>query len=109
VRAVIEDLRHGYTPDQIYSRQGRRRAIYLTAIEEEAANCGELNQFPPTAESVVKLRDRRRLRWERIAARVFGDAGRVADAKRLYDSAMGSGAAARSYTGRGRRFPKMTD
>lgn len=48
-----------------------------------------------------------RLRWERIAVRIFGDPNRRDEAKTLYDRARGSGASKRSYTGRGRRFPEM--
>lgn len=109
VDGVASDLRDGFTPDQIYSRRGRRRGVYLTAIEEEARSQGELGEYEATDEVVLKLRDRRQLRWERIAARIFGDASRTTDAKALYDRAKGAGAAARSYTGRGRRFPEMTD
>ena len=69
----------------------------------------QLGEYAATDEVVLKLRDGRRLRWERIAARIFSDAGRTRDAKALYDRAKGDGAAARSYTGRGRRFPEMTD
>jgi hypothetical protein len=79
------------------------------AIEEEARLAGELSAFDATDESVRYLRDRRRLRWERIAARVFGEARRTSAAKALYDAAKGEGAARRSYTGRGRRFPGMDD
>ena len=40
--------------------------------------------------------------------RVFGDPRRRREAMDLYDEAKGEeGAAQRSYTGRGRRFPKM--
>src|SRR6266699_2233535 len=57
--------------------------------------------------SVAALRDERQLRWERFAARVFGDARRVEEVRSHYDQAHGPGASARSYTGRGRRFPEM--
>lgn len=105
--SVRSDLEAGFTPEQVHSRRGRRRATYLLAIEEEARLQGELAAYAPTPEEVVTLRDVQRLRWERIAARVFGDARKTSQAKRLYDQAKGEGAASASYTGRGRRFPKM--
>lgn len=105
---IRERLRSGMTPDQISNTvSGTTRAQWLAAIEEEARLKGEFDAFPPSPESVVTLRDERRLRWERIAARIFGDAGRVADVRMLYDEASGPGAASRSYTGRGRRFPAL--
>jgi len=104
---VREQLRSGLTPDQVYTAMGARRVYWLTAIEEEARLEGELAAFPASSGSVSALRDERQLRWERIAARVFGDARRVADVRRLYDQAHGPDASARSYTGRGRRFPEM--
>ena len=106
---VRAELRSGHTPDQVFARHGGRRAVYLMAIEEEARLAGELNAFDATDEAVRYLRDRRRLRWERIAARVFGEARETAAAKALYDEGKGAGAASRSYTGRGRRFPGMED
>jgi hypothetical protein len=51
----------------------RRRSVYLAAIEEEARIEGEFNAFAPTPENVVTLRERRPLRWERIAVRILGD------------------------------------
>ncbi len=104
---VREQLRSGLTPDQIYTAMGAKRLYWLTAIEEEARLDNELAAFPATAESVVALRDERQLRWERIAARVFGDARRTEDVRSLYDQAHGPDASSRSYTGRGRRFPEM--
>jgi hypothetical protein len=86
---------------------GDKRVYWLTAIEEEARLAHELAAFSASPESVTALRDQRQLRWEAIAARVFGDARRVDEARGLYDQAHGPGASARSYTGRGRRFPEM--
>jgi uncharacterized protein with ParB-like and HNH nuclease domain/alkylated DNA nucleotide flippase Atl1 len=106
---IREQLQDGLTPDKVYEANGKRQAVWLAAIEEEARLEDELNAFPPTPESVAALRDERQLRWERIAARVFGDAGRVRDARALYDQARGEGASERSYTGRGRRFPEMDE
>ena len=73
-------------------------------------------RLAPTGEDVVAAREgtlpasrliqgeEPALRWERIAAR----AGITpVDARELYDSVRGPGAAKRSYTGRGRRFPDM--
>ena len=86
---------------------GAKRAYWLTAIEEEARLDNELAAYPASPRSVAALRDERQLRWERIAARVFGDARRTDEVRSLYDEAHGPGAASRSYTGRGRRFPEM--
>ena len=105
--AIRDQLEHGLTPEQIFRAAGEQRAVYLTAIEEEARLAGELNTSEATAENAAALRDQRNLRWERIAARLYGEARRVADAQRLYDQARGEGAAKRSYTGRGRLFPEM--
>lgn len=107
VEGIRDALQAGLTPDQIFAAYGRRRSVYLIAIKEEARLEGELNSFAPNPENVVKLRDRRRLRWERIAVRVLGDPRRVAAVRELYDAAKGVGASKRSYTGRGRRFPDM--
>ncbi len=76
-------------------------------IEEEARLAGEFGAFDPTPQAVVMLRDQRELRWERIAARIYGDARRTDDVQALYDQELGEGASRRSYTGRGRRFPEM--
>lgn len=102
-----EQLRSGLTPDQVYTAMGAKRVYWLTAIEEEARLENELAAFPASPESIAALRDERQLRWERIAARVFGDARRVADVRSLYDQAHRPDASTRSYTGRGRRFPEM--
>jgi hypothetical protein len=107
--SIRDQLVAGLTPDQIYAAAGEDRAAWLTAIEEEARLKGELDALDPTPENVAHLRDEGHLRWERISARVFGDARRIGDAQRLYDEARGEGAAKRSYTGRGRRFPDMND
>jgi uncharacterized protein with ParB-like and HNH nuclease domain/alkylated DNA nucleotide flippase Atl1 len=104
---IRERLRSGSTPDQIYKAMGERRAVWVAAIEEEARLEGELGVYAPTAESVVQLREERGLRWERIAARVFGDGRRVSEVRHLYDEARGVDASSQSYTGRGRRFPEM--
>ena len=100
---IREQLRSGVTPREIFKAMGKKHTYWLAALEEEARLEGELNAFPASPESVVGLRDGRQLRWERIAARVFGDARRVAAVRRLYDQARGPDAAAHSYSGRGRR------
>jgi Protein of unknown function DUF262/Protein of unknown function (DUF1524) len=108
--AVRQHLEDGLTPDQIYHRElfGRRRLVWLIAIEEEARLAGNLGQTQPTPANVVDLRERENLRWERIAARVYGNPAITEKVKRLYDEARGPGAAKRSYTGPGRRFPEET-
>jgi len=83
------------------------RETFFAVLEEEARLAGELGAFEATPENVVMLRDERTLRWEAIAARVFGGVRRVGEVKALYDELKGQGAARRSYTGRGRRFPGM--
>jgi hypothetical protein len=109
VPAFVRDgFRAGLTPDQIYAQSGRRRAVYLAAIIEEARVEGEFAAFEPTPKNVELLRDKHSHRWERIAVRVFGDPKRTRAAMDLYDKAKGRpGAAQESYTCRGRRFPKM--
>jgi hypothetical protein len=102
--AIRDSLQAGLTADQV--GEGKW-SIFFVALEEEARLEGELAAFEPTPENVVDLRDRRQLRWERIAVRVFGDARRKDEARALYDAAKGAGAAKHSYTGRGRRFPDM--
>jgi hypothetical protein len=105
---VREQIAAGLTPDQIYARNGEQRVIYLAAIIEEARQQNELGGFDATPESIEMLRDKHGHRWERIAVRVFGDPRRRREAMDLYDEAKDEeGAAQRSYTGRGRRFPKM--
>jgi hypothetical protein len=102
-------LKSGLTSDQIAARAENRRDAYLIALQEEARRANELKAFEPTPENVVHLRDQRDLRWERIAVRIFGDGHRTQAVKDLYDTAKGPGAAKRSYTGRGRRYPGMQD
>src|SRR5271165_6539730 len=104
---VREQLRSGLTPGQVYHAMGAKRVYWLIALEEEARLENELATYPATPRSVAALRDERQLRWERIAARVFGDARRAQEVRSLYDEAHGPGASSRSYTGRGRRFPEM--
>lgn len=112
--AVRTRLSSGRTAEQVITELVQRtsvgrRKLWSIILEEEARGAGELNSYDPTPATVVDLRDRDRHRWERIAARVFGDAGARAteEVKRLYDEARGPGASRRSYTGRGRRFPDM--
>lgn len=105
--AIRDALRAGLTPDQIFARNGRRRSVYLLAIEEEARLEGEHDAFAATPDNAARLRDQRELRWERIAVRLFGDPRRMTAVRDLYDAAKGVGASKRSYTGRGRRFPDM--
>jgi hypothetical protein len=83
-------------------RWGAKRAASYAEVEEEARAAGEFAAFEPTPQNVVMLRDRRNLRWERVAVRVFGEPRRVADVRRLYDQAKGEGASTRSYVRRGR-------
>jgi hypothetical protein len=84
---------------------GAKAAYWMTAIEEEARLENELAAYPAIPRSVAALRDERQLRWERIAARVFGDARRVKEVRSLYDETHGRGASSCSYTGRGRAAP----
>jgi hypothetical protein len=109
LRALIRDgLATGLSPDQIYAANGKRRAVYLAALEEEAMRVGEFDAFEPSPEVVADLRERDGYRWERIAVRVFGDPRRTTDVRDLYDQAKGEpGASRRSWTGRGRRFRGM--
>jgi hypothetical protein len=93
---IREQLRSGVTPHGVFKATGEKQAYWLVALEEEARLEGELSAFPASPKSVVDLRDGRRLRWERIAARVFGDARRVTDVRRLYDQARGPDSSARS-------------
>jgi hypothetical protein len=105
---VREGITSGLTPDQIAAHAEPQRAVYLAAIVEEARQRRELAAFAPTPEEVERLRDVEGHRWERIAARVYGDPRRRRETMDLYDEAKGrAGAAQESYTGRGRRFPKM--
>lgn len=104
---IRERLRSGLTVKQACDALGGGRARWLAAIEEEARLNDEFNAFEASPDVVVELRDGRNLRWEKIAVRIYGDIKRVADVRRLYDQAKGPDASARSYTGRGRRFPNM--
>jgi len=104
---VRQQLRSGMTPQQICEDMGDKRIYWLTAIEEEARLAGELAAYPATPDAITALRDERQLRWERIAARIYGDATRVQEVRKLYDQEHGQDASAHSYTGRGRRFPDM--
>jgi hypothetical protein len=104
---IRKQLQQGLSFEQICAAATNRRATWFMALEEEARLAGELNSFEPNAENAASLRDERRLRWERIAVRLYGDASRSEDARRLYDQAKGAGAATRSYTGRGRHFSGM--
>jgi hypothetical protein len=105
--AIREQLGLGRTPAEIATPASDKRGTWLIALEEQARLAGELGAFEPTAENAVKLRDERQLRWERLAAALYGDASRVDDVRVLYEQANGPGSAKRSYTGRGRRFPDM--
>jgi hypothetical protein len=105
---VRQGIRAGLTPHQLYVSHQKSRAVYLAAIIEETRAAGEFAAFEPTPANVEMLRDKHAYRWERIAVRVFGDPRLSRDAMDLYDEAKAEvGAAQRSYTGRGRRFPKM--
>ena len=100
-------LTDGLTAIQVGAAMHAGRAKWLIIIEEEARLANELAAYPATPAEVAALRDGNQHRWERIAARVYGDARRVTEVRRLYDQARGPGASTRSYTGRGRRFPGM--
>jgi len=97
-------LLKGLTPIQV---GGGSWPLFYAALEEEARLEGEFDAFEPTPQNATDLRDRRRLRWERIAVRVYGDPRRTKEVRALYDAAKGVGAAKRSYVGLGRRFPEM--
>lgn len=107
--AIRELLRSGLDTSETSDRLGGGRNLWLDVLEEEARITGEMLTRVPTPEDAVSLRDERNLRWERIAARLYGNARRTSDVKRLYDQVKGEGAAKRSYTGRGRVFPDMED
>ncbi len=91
--AIRADLAAGLSPVQIYNRRGRQRNVFNAAIEEEARSDGELGAHAATPEAVARLRENLHLRWERVAAFVFGSADQVAEAKRLYDVAKSRGLA----------------
>jgi len=82
----------------------RTRGEWLATIEDEARLANEFGAFLAAPAAVVELRDDRQLRWERIAARVFGDARRTSEVRELYDESKGPHPSSRSYTGRGRRL-----
>ncbi|KRE25644.1 hypothetical protein ASG82_19110 [Mycobacterium sp. Soil538] len=107
--AIRELLRSGLDTSETSDRLGGGRNLWLDVLEEEASLAGEVLERVPTPQDAVALRDDRNLRWERIAARLYGSARRTDDVKRLYDEAKGDGAARRSYTGRGRLFPDMEE
>lgn len=107
--AIRELLRSGLDTSETSNRLGGGRNLWLDVLEEEAKLTGEMLTRVPTPEDAVSLRDGRNLRWERIAARLYGNSRRTADVKRLYDQAKGEGAAKRSYTGKGRLFPDMEE
>lgn len=107
--AIRELLRGGLDTSETSNLLGGGRNLWLDVLEEEAKLTGEVLTRVPTPDDAVALRDGRNLRWERIAARLYGNARRTADVKRLYDQAKGEGAAKRSYTGKGRLFPDMEE
>jgi hypothetical protein len=105
---ISEASAAGNTPHEIWRAYGELNEVYQAALIEEARAVGELLAFEPTPGNVEALRDKHGHRWERIAVRVYGDPRRKREVMDLYDEAKGEqGAAQRSYTGRGRRFPKM--
>jgi hypothetical protein len=105
--AIRELLRSGLDTSETSDRLGGGRNLWLIVLDEEARLTGEMLTRVPTPADAVSLRDARNMRWEKIAARLFGNSRQVSDAQRLYDQAKGEGAAKRSYTGRGRMFPEM--
>lgn len=105
--AIRELLRKGFDTSETSNRLGGGRNLWLDVLDEEARFTGEVLDRAPTPADAVALRDVRNLRWEKVAARLYGDSRRVGAAKRLYDQAKGEGAAKRSFTGRGRLFPDM--
>lgn len=105
--SIRELLRSGLTTSETSDRLGGGRNLWLIVLEEEARLANEILTRAPIPADAVALRDNRTMRWERMAARLYGNARRVGDAQRLYDQAKGEGAARRSYTGKGRMFPEM--
>lgn len=105
--AIRELLGTGLTTSETSDRLGGGRNLWLDVLEEDARISGEILDRVPTPADAVSLRDERNMRWEKIAARLYGNSRRVADVQRLYDQAKGEGAAKRSFTGRGRMFPGM--
>lgn len=104
---IRELLRSGLTTSDTSDRLGGGRDLWLIVLEEEATLANEVLTREPSPADAVALRDGRNMRWERVAARLYGNPRRVAAAQRLYDQAKGEGAAKRSYTGKGRLFPEM--
>jgi hypothetical protein len=103
MRSAVQDLYDQAKGEGASRRRwGAKRAASYAEVEEEARAAGEFAAFEPTLNNVVMLRDKRNLRWERVAVRVFGEPRRVADVRRLYDEAKGEGASTRSYVRRGR-------
>ena len=98
-------LLEGRTVEQIGG--GTNYPLWHAAFVEEARLAGELIDGEPMPDDAVRLRDGQKLRWQAVAARLFGDARQTRQAQALYDQAKGSGAAKRSWTGRGRVFPEM--
>jgi hypothetical protein len=98
-------LQQGQTVEQI--GRATNRQVWYAAFVEEARLNGELIAEVPAPADAVQLRDEQKLRWHAVAARLFGDARKTAQAQSLYDQAAGPGAAKRSWTGRGRVFPDM--
>ncbi|MDV3135634.1 DUF262 domain-containing HNH endonuclease family protein [Mycobacterium sp. 29Ha] len=105
--AMRELLRSGMTTSETSDHLGGGRNLWLDVLEEDARVSGEMLDRAPVPADAVALRDERQLRWEKIAARLYGSSRRVDEVKRLYDQAKGVGAAKRSFTGRGRLFPEM--
>ena len=105
--AIRELLSSGLNTSETSDRLGGGRDLWLDVLEEAARLAGEILTGAPTPADAVHLRDERSMRWERIAARLYGNSRRTDDAKQLYDQAKGEGAAKRSYTGKGRLFPDM--
>ena len=79
---VREQLRSCPTTGQSYKRWGQD-ACWLTAIEEEARLENELVAYLASPEA-LRHADDCQLRWELIAARVFGDTRRVEEVCSLY-------------------------
>lgn len=105
--ALRELLRGGMTTSETSDHLGGGRNLWLDVLEEDARVSGEILDRVPVPADAVALRDARNMRWEKIAARLYGSSRRVDEVKRLYDQAKGEGAAKRSFTGRGRLFPEM--
>jgi hypothetical protein len=105
--AMRELLRSGMTTSETSDHLGGGRNLWLDVLEEDAKVSGEIFDRAPVPADAVALRDGQNMRWEKIAARLYGNSRRVDEVKRLYDQAKGEGAAKRSFTGRGRIFPEM--